>query len=218
MINPLDAGWSSLVARRAHNPKVAGSNPAPATRASCRIAKLVRPAESPCEWTCSDHPRQQQHKMNPSLSATRLLRVWRAALAVSAVERRERGVDRRSGAARQSQHPGRRSSGRGLQPSHRTRGLPRHRGLPRPGCTFRECRALCLITRFACALRWSRTTREGNRRGPIRRAASGARRSILDTARRTSLCQGRQGLVLEKPLPVLTGQTTSSTSATRLAR
>src|SRR6185312_11298142 len=27
-----DAGWSSLAARRAHNPKVAGSNPAPATR------------------------------------------------------------------------------------------------------------------------------------------------------------------------------------------
>src|SRR6478736_4408999 len=28
-----DAGWSSLVARRAHNPKVAGSNPAPAIEA-----------------------------------------------------------------------------------------------------------------------------------------------------------------------------------------
>ena len=28
----LSAGWSSLVARRAHNPKVAGSNPAPATK------------------------------------------------------------------------------------------------------------------------------------------------------------------------------------------
>ncbi len=27
----LDAGWSSLAARRAHNPKVVGSNPAPAT-------------------------------------------------------------------------------------------------------------------------------------------------------------------------------------------
>jgi hypothetical protein len=27
-----DAGWSSLEARRAHNPKVAGSNPAPATK------------------------------------------------------------------------------------------------------------------------------------------------------------------------------------------
>ncbi|CAN2253834.1 hypothetical protein STZ1_30958 [Bacillus subtilis] len=26
------AGWSSSVARRAHNPKVAGSNPAPATK------------------------------------------------------------------------------------------------------------------------------------------------------------------------------------------
>ena len=27
-----DAGWSSLAARRAHNPKVVGSNPAPATK------------------------------------------------------------------------------------------------------------------------------------------------------------------------------------------
>ena len=27
----VDAGWSSLAARRAHNPKVVGSNPAPAT-------------------------------------------------------------------------------------------------------------------------------------------------------------------------------------------
>ena len=26
----IDAGWSSSVARRAHNPKVVGSNPAPA--------------------------------------------------------------------------------------------------------------------------------------------------------------------------------------------
>ena len=30
-----DAGWSSLVARRAHNPKVVGSNPAPATNLHC---------------------------------------------------------------------------------------------------------------------------------------------------------------------------------------
>jgi hypothetical protein len=30
MFSVLVAGWSSLVARRAHNPKVAGSNPAPA--------------------------------------------------------------------------------------------------------------------------------------------------------------------------------------------
>ena len=31
-----DAGWSSLVARWAHNPKVAGSNPAPATLKKAR--------------------------------------------------------------------------------------------------------------------------------------------------------------------------------------
>ena len=29
------AGWSSSEARRAHNPKVAGSNPAPATSRTC---------------------------------------------------------------------------------------------------------------------------------------------------------------------------------------
>ena len=32
IINNIDAGWSSLEARRAHNPKVIGSNPVPATR------------------------------------------------------------------------------------------------------------------------------------------------------------------------------------------
>ena len=43
----INAGWSSLEARRAHNPKVAGSNPAPATRtfittcANAQIAQLV---------------------------------------------------------------------------------------------------------------------------------------------------------------------------------
>ena len=30
------AGWSSLVARRAHNPKVVGSNPPPATKVETR--------------------------------------------------------------------------------------------------------------------------------------------------------------------------------------
>ena len=36
------AGWSSLVARRAHNPKVVGSNPAPATKNTIRPAKTGR--------------------------------------------------------------------------------------------------------------------------------------------------------------------------------
>ena len=40
----LAAGWSSPVARRAHNPKVAGSNPAPATKKHKGIAKLRFPS------------------------------------------------------------------------------------------------------------------------------------------------------------------------------
>ncbi len=37
----IDAGWSSSVARRAHNPKVAGSNPAPATNHLPELRRLV---------------------------------------------------------------------------------------------------------------------------------------------------------------------------------
>ena len=40
-----DAGWSSLVARRAHNPKVAGSNPAPATKYG-RFSRLLAYAQA----------------------------------------------------------------------------------------------------------------------------------------------------------------------------
>ena len=35
------AGWSSLVARWAHNPKVVGSNPTPATKIKGRLLKLA---------------------------------------------------------------------------------------------------------------------------------------------------------------------------------
>ena len=38
------AGWSSLVARRAHNPKVAGSNPAPAIEAD-----QAQSSQKPCK-------------------------------------------------------------------------------------------------------------------------------------------------------------------------
>ena len=37
-----DAGWSSSVARRAHNPKVVGSNPAPATNLFVSMASALR--------------------------------------------------------------------------------------------------------------------------------------------------------------------------------
>ena len=39
-MNELDAGWSSPVARWAHNPKVAGSNPAPATKFEIAVSGL----------------------------------------------------------------------------------------------------------------------------------------------------------------------------------
>jgi hypothetical protein len=35
------AGWSSLVARRAHNPKVTGSNPVPATKCLRPVSLLA---------------------------------------------------------------------------------------------------------------------------------------------------------------------------------
>jgi hypothetical protein len=41
MIKKTDAGWSSLVARRAHNPKVTGSNPVPATNDYKGLAALA---------------------------------------------------------------------------------------------------------------------------------------------------------------------------------
>ena len=46
-----DAGWSSLVARRAHNPKVEGSSPSPATRCG-GVAQLARAFGSypECHW------------------------------------------------------------------------------------------------------------------------------------------------------------------------
>jgi hypothetical protein len=39
----ITAGWSSPVARRAHNPKVAGSNPAPATNFFLSTIKIYGP-------------------------------------------------------------------------------------------------------------------------------------------------------------------------------
>ena len=46
------AGWSSQVARRAHNPKVAGSNPAPATNFQGGVAQMARACGSypQCHW------------------------------------------------------------------------------------------------------------------------------------------------------------------------
>ena len=48
------AGWSRSVARRAHNPKVAGSNPAPATNYCGGVAQMVR--------ACGSYPQGQWFK------------------------------------------------------------------------------------------------------------------------------------------------------------
>ena len=45
----IDAGWSSLVARRAHNPKVVGSNPAPATNLIWHTIYISSLSESHCD-------------------------------------------------------------------------------------------------------------------------------------------------------------------------
>ena len=50
----LSAGWSSLVARRAHNPKVAGSNPAPATT-------QIHTSQRLCAATCGLKPENSPH-------------------------------------------------------------------------------------------------------------------------------------------------------------
>ena len=47
------AGWSSSVARRAHNPKVVGSNPAPAIEGS--VAQLVEHLICNQRVACSSH-------------------------------------------------------------------------------------------------------------------------------------------------------------------
>ena len=41
IVTDSDAGWSSLAARRAHNPKVIGSNPIPATKYH-KASKAIR--------------------------------------------------------------------------------------------------------------------------------------------------------------------------------
>ena len=41
MMSRHTAGWSSQVARRAHNPKVVGSNPTPATRSKGHLSLFM---------------------------------------------------------------------------------------------------------------------------------------------------------------------------------
>ncbi len=53
-----DAGWSRSVARRAHNPEVAGSSPAPATKRRKENRKLNRRGGEPPPWGSPPDPPQ----------------------------------------------------------------------------------------------------------------------------------------------------------------
>ena len=64
-----DAGWSSLAARRAHNPKVVGSNPAPATKSHIP-ARTKNPSKQGAERSISAAPIVLQSSERPGTSAS----------------------------------------------------------------------------------------------------------------------------------------------------
>jgi hypothetical protein len=71
-----DAGWSSQVARRAHNPKVAGSNPAPAIRRrpctagpSCFSGEFGVLAAGGCRTRVQDQTAPDSHILGSRLGA-----------------------------------------------------------------------------------------------------------------------------------------------------
>lgn len=75
-----DAGWSSLAARRAHNPKVAGSNPAPATTFEASDGTAISAKRSPFLFVSRALPKVAMAWRNagiravpPSVEAARML-------------------------------------------------------------------------------------------------------------------------------------------------
>ena len=58
------AGWSSLVARWAHNPKVGGSNPPPATNICNHLGPLSRAAFSILSVSCPCSPWGREPSLN----------------------------------------------------------------------------------------------------------------------------------------------------------
>ncbi len=67
------AGWSSLEARRAHNPKVVGSNPTPATHknpGTVGSGIFVIPVAGQGNWPPFSGSRLQNKKRNDIMSVT----------------------------------------------------------------------------------------------------------------------------------------------------
>ena len=69
-----DAGWSSLAARRAHNPKVIGSNPIPATKhLKGLIALCVKPffilaMDRPAVFKTQEQAQRTWQQTTPSIA------------------------------------------------------------------------------------------------------------------------------------------------------
>ena len=60
------AGWSSLEARRAHNPKVIGSNPIPATALLWQCETAHHDAQKPIAPRCAKCPSYHDAQNRPS--------------------------------------------------------------------------------------------------------------------------------------------------------
>lgn len=81
-----DAGWSSPVARQAHNLKVAGSNPAPATKSSTthptqpRKHKLAGPTALPhAPWAAEPCDKNYRPRAYQAIAAFAATAAWNTA-------------------------------------------------------------------------------------------------------------------------------------------
>src|SRR5688572_30495859 len=89
------AGWSSLVARRAHNPKVVGSNPTPATNFHFFAANRRQPASGLARrFGSTTAPASSVSRTRTSPSPAILLGRWRTDYVQSRMEARH-GLVRR---------------------------------------------------------------------------------------------------------------------------
>ena len=79
-----DAGWSSSVARWAHNPEVIGSNPIPATSGNLLLTRTDSPVESRF-FMCATRAQQDQARSSPT--RTLLAPLWGTAKDLASANR-----------------------------------------------------------------------------------------------------------------------------------
>jgi hypothetical protein len=67
------AGWSSLVARWAHNPKVVGSNPTPATNQISNFREILSVCSEHCSLALATDPHPALHSVASELQVIRAI-------------------------------------------------------------------------------------------------------------------------------------------------